>query len=85
MRAIEICKTHKKSWISFAHACEKIVAVEKMRTEELNGWAKHTLTGFLNALVYNLSKSKFYISKIFNLLISYNTEEMYELFVEEFP
>jgi len=56
-----------------------------VRNDDVIGWAKHTITGFLNALIYNLSKSKFYISKIINLLITHNSDEILETFEEEFP
>jgi len=34
IRAIDTCKTNKKNWISFAHACEKF-ALEKSSEKEL--------------------------------------------------
>jgi len=58
---------------------------DKLKNDELQAWAKNTLTGYLNALVYNLSKSKFYISKILLLLITHNSEEMKAVFDAEFP
>jgi len=85
VKAIEECKTSKKSWISFSHCCEKMLSNDKLKNDELQAWAKNTLTGYLNALVYNLSKSKFYISKILLLLITHNSEEMKAVFDAEFP
>jgi hypothetical protein len=70
LKSIETCKTSKKSWISFAKACEKymMIASETNKKDDLSQWASNALESYIHATVFNLQKSKLYISKIFNLM-----------------
>ena len=58
---------------------------DKLKIDETNAWARNTLIGYLNSLVYNISKSKFYINKILLLLIQHNSEDMQQIFDSELP